>query len=106
VAGPLTAWIISALEGAIIFSGISAFSAALYSIGIPKDSLLEYEVALKAGKFVLILNGTSEEITQAQEVIKSNKPDFIHQHKFATTGEHTVELDAEVQVSRKNTANL
>jgi len=28
--------------------GLSAIGAGLYSIGIPKDSILRYEVALKA----------------------------------------------------------
>jgi len=82
VAGPLTAWIVSALEGALVVGGISAFGAALYSVGIPKDSLLEYESALTAGKFVLILNGTSEETERAQLILRESKPDFVNDHKL------------------------
>jgi hypothetical protein len=37
VAGPLVAWIIGALEGAVVVGGLSALGAGLYSIGIPKD---------------------------------------------------------------------
>src|SRR6516164_11379865 len=48
VAGPLAAWIVSALEGAVVVGGLSAIGAGLYSIGIPKDSVLHYDVALKA----------------------------------------------------------
>ena len=39
VAGPLVAWIVGALEGAVVMVGLSAFGAGLYSIGIPKDSV-------------------------------------------------------------------
>ncbi len=55
VAGPLVSWIIGALEGAIVLGGTSALGAALYSQGIPKDSILKYEAVLKTGGFLLIV---------------------------------------------------
>src|ERR1700680_2175243 len=42
-AGSLVTWIVGALEGATIVGGMSALGAGLYSIGIPKDSVLAYE---------------------------------------------------------------
>src|SRR5664279_4669069 len=47
VAGPLVGWIVGALEGAVVVGGLSAIGAGLYSLGIPKDSILQYERALK-----------------------------------------------------------
>ena len=35
VAGPLVAWIVGALEGAVVVGGLSAIGAGLYSIGFP-----------------------------------------------------------------------
>ena len=70
VAGPLVAWIIGALEGAVVVGGLSAIGASLYSIGIPKDSVLRYEVQLKADKFLLVAHGTSKEIAKAHEILK------------------------------------
>jgi hypothetical protein len=58
VAGPLVAWIVGALEGAVVVGGLSALGAGLYSIGIPKDSVVKYEAALKADKFLLLAHGT------------------------------------------------
>lgn len=46
-AGPIVGWIVAALEGAVVVGGVSAIGAGLYSIGIPKDSVLQYELALK-----------------------------------------------------------
>src|ERR1022692_1261927 len=40
VAGPLAASIIAALEGAVAVGGLSAIGAGLYSLGIPKDSIV------------------------------------------------------------------
>src|SRR5208337_2229429 len=62
VFGPLVSWIVGALEGAAIVGGLSALGAGLYSIGIPKDSILRYETAVKSGKFVLIFHGTPGEV--------------------------------------------
>src|SRR5579864_5213589 len=41
VAGPLIAWIVSALEGAVVVGGLTAIGAGLYSFGIPKNSVVE-----------------------------------------------------------------
>jgi len=46
------------LEGAVVLGGLSVVGA-LYSPGIPKNSTLQYEAALKTGKFALIVAGTS-----------------------------------------------
>src|SRR5208337_2405124 len=62
VAGPLVAWIIGALENAAIVGGVSAVGAGLYGLGIPKDSILTYDTALKADKFVLIAHGAANEV--------------------------------------------
>jgi len=55
VAGPLVAWTISGLKGAEVVGGVSAVGAGLVSIGIPKDSVLKYDIALKTDKFLLIV---------------------------------------------------
>jgi len=69
VAGPLVSWIVGALEGAAVVGGVSALGAGLYSIGIPKQSILNYEIQIKAGKFLLIAHGTNEEVSQAKNII-------------------------------------
>jgi hypothetical protein len=37
LAGPLVAWIVGALEGAVLVGGVSAIGAGLYGMGIPKE---------------------------------------------------------------------
>lgn len=58
VAGPLVTWIIGALEGATVVGGLSALGAGLYGLGIPKDSIVKHETALKTDKFVLVRPGS------------------------------------------------
>ena len=69
VGGPLVAWIIGALEGAVIIGGFSAIGAALYGIGIPKDSVLKYETSLKSNKFLLVAHGTGIEVEKAKAIL-------------------------------------
>jgi uncharacterized membrane protein len=69
IAGPLVGWIVGALEGAVVVGGVSALGAGLVSIGIPKDSVLKYEVALKSDQYVLLVHGTPEAVAEAREII-------------------------------------
>jgi hypothetical protein len=73
VAGPLVAWLVGALEGAVVVGGLSALGAGLYSIGIPKDSVIRYETAIKAGKYVIIAHGTADEVANAKKIIDCTK---------------------------------
>jgi uncharacterized membrane protein len=80
IAGPLVSWIIGALEGAIVVGGMSAIGAGLFSIGIPKDSVLKYETAIKGGKFLLIAHGTVDEVTRAKDIIQTTNPAELGLH--------------------------
>jgi hypothetical protein len=77
VAGPLVGALIGALEGAVITGGLSALGAALYSIGIPRDSIIQYEILLKSNKFLLIVHGTVEEVKKAYEILEATKVEAI-----------------------------
>ena len=74
MAGPLVATIVGVLEGAALLGGLSALGAGLYGMGIPKDSILQYETALKADKFLLIAHGSSKELELARSVISGSSP--------------------------------
>ena len=69
IAGTFVSYLVGALEGAVILGGISAFGAALVSIGIPENSIVEYETEIKAGKFMLLAHGSLTEINSAKEVL-------------------------------------
>jgi hypothetical protein len=71
-AGPIVSTIVGALEGAAVIGGVDAIGAGLYSLGIPKDSVLQYQTALKANKFVVVAHGTPEEIARAKQIMLSH----------------------------------
>ena len=79
VAGPFISSIIMALEGAVVVGGLSAIGAGLASMEIPRDSIVRYETALKAGKFVLIAHGTAEAASLAKRTLSLGRPDSVDQ---------------------------
>ncbi|MGA3091332.1 MAG: general stress protein [Terriglobales bacterium] len=83
VAGPVVSWIIAALEGAALVGGVSALGAGLFSLGIPKDSVLKYEASVKAGKFLLIAHGTPNEVQHARDILHNSGAEQIDIHQPA-----------------------
>jgi hypothetical protein len=83
VGGPMVACIIGALENAVVMGGLTAFGAGMYSIGIPKDSVLKYETAIKSGSFVVIAHGSPAETTRARDVIETTNPGIAEYHTQA-----------------------
>jgi hypothetical protein len=80
VLGYLAAVVASGLENAIVVGGLSALGAALYGLGIPKDSVLEYESAIKADDFVVMARGSSEEVARARKILAASNPSRVDVH--------------------------
>lgn len=70
IGGPLVHILVGALEGAAVVGGLSAVGAALASIGVPKESIIQYESALKADKFLLIAHGDAKEVEKARDIME------------------------------------
>ena len=81
IAGPLVGWLVGALESAVVVGGLSALGAGLYGLGIPKDSILRYETALKTDKFIVIVHGSSDETTRAKEILNRTNPETLEHHQ-------------------------
>ena len=86
VFGPLVGWIVGALEGAVVVGGLSALAAALFSIGIPKDSSILYETALKSDKFLVIAHGTADEAAKAKSILETAGAAQIDVHSGISSG--------------------
>ena len=73
VAGPLVGWILTVLDDLALVGGTSALGAALYSMGIPKDSVMTYETSVKGDSILLIAYGTADEVVRARDIIKRTR---------------------------------
>ncbi len=73
MAGPFVAALVAALEGAVTVGGVSALAAALTQVGVPKDSVVRYETALKVDKYVLMVHGDAHDMATAASVLAGNR---------------------------------
>jgi hypothetical protein len=71
---------VGALETAAVVGGVSALGAGPYSMGIPKDSIVKYEAALKTDQFLLIAHGTAAEVAKAKDIIETTHPAQVALH--------------------------
>jgi len=91
VGGPLVSTIIGAVEGAAVGGGLSALGAALYSIGIPKDSVLRYETALRADSFLVIVHGAAADVGRAREILAEHEARAANQQARAAQQARTAQ---------------
>jgi sorbitol-specific phosphotransferase system component IIBC len=80
MAGPVIAWIVGALEGAVVVGGVGVLGAGLFSMGIPKNSVLQYETAIKNDKFLLMVSGSAMEVAKAKEILGTSQPAHLAVH--------------------------
>ena len=71
VAGPFVNILLGALEGASLVGSIGALGAALASIGVPKESAIEYEAQLKSDRFLLIANGAPAQVELTRKSLEN-----------------------------------
>ena len=80
VLGYLATMAIAGLESAVMVGGLSALGAALYSIGIPKDSVIQYEAALKPDSFLVMAHGEGEQMARAKVILEMTNPSRLDVH--------------------------
>jgi hypothetical protein len=85
--GYLATVMIAAIENAVVVGGLSALGAALFSIGVPKDSVIQYETALKADSFLLMAHGPAAEINRAKTLLAAMSPSQLDVHAAGKAAE-------------------
>lgn len=75
ILGPLASMVVSGIEGSVVGGATGAFLGALSAMGIPKNSILRYETALKADSFLVAVQGSQAQVENARKIIDSTNPD-------------------------------
>jgi hypothetical protein len=93
ILGYLAAIAVSAVENAVVVGGLSALGAAIYSIGIPKNTVLEYEAAVKADDFLVMAHGSASDVARAKTILQAANPQRLDVHEGAKA-EHADSIHA------------
>jgi hypothetical protein len=67
----------------VVVGGLSAVAAGLVSLGVSKEKAVKYEAEVKADKFVLIVNGSMEELERAKTILAGTSPIIMETHEVA-----------------------
>lgn len=81
VLGHFAAMVFAAAEGAVVVGGLGVLGGAMASLGIPKDSVIQYETALKTDAFLLMAHGPVEEMARAKTILDTASPSRIDLHR-------------------------
>ncbi|MDF2119255.1 hypothetical protein PY365_27190 [Roseiarcaceae bacterium H3SJ34-1] len=95
VLGHLGAIVLGAVEGAALGGGMSALGAALFSIGIPKNTVIDYETAVRTDSFLVMVDGSPEEVERAKIILTVAKPSRLDVHEdVSAPAEHSAHHSA------------
>ncbi len=86
VLGYLATVIATAVENALLLGGLSVLGAALYGMGIPRNTVLQYESAVKADAFLVMAHGTAAEMARAKTILEAAGPSQLDHHAAAAAG--------------------
>jgi hypothetical protein len=78
--GYLATSIVAIIEGAVLVGGVSAITAALYGLGIPKDSILQYETAIKTDSFLVMAHDTPSQNALAKNILEEANATQVDHH--------------------------
>ncbi len=85
VLGPLTSMIVGGLEGAVIAGGVSALAGAFTALGVPKDSVIRYETAIKADSFLVTVHAQEADAGRIQQVLRDAGGSDVEVHEVAAS---------------------
>ena len=71
IVGVLAGWIEGMVVGGVGAAVAGGLIGALVGLGIPKEQALKYETEIKAGKFLVLVSGTDEDLQRAQQILKN-----------------------------------
>ena len=69
VAGPLTAAVVQGLDANAPMAELNALGVGLFIQGIPLEAAAEYEAAVRANKYLLVVHGVEEDVDYAAAVM-------------------------------------
>ncbi|MBC7804557.1 MAG: DUF1269 domain-containing protein [Akkermansiaceae bacterium] len=70
VLGPLSGLVAGAIAGA----GVGALVEGLVALGLPRDQALRSVERLQAGQFLVLVQGTGDEVALARKILDSETP--------------------------------
>jgi uncharacterized membrane protein len=69
IVGVLAGWLEGTLVGGVSAAAVGGLAGALGGLGIPKHEVLKYETQIQAGKFIILVTGSNEDVSQVKQML-------------------------------------
>jgi hypothetical protein len=73
IAGPLAAALLGGVEGALVGAAFGGLSGALIGLGVSKEKAIRFESQVKAGKFLVTVQGDAGRIERAKSLVAGGR---------------------------------
>lgn len=80
VAGSLTATLLGGVEGAVAAAAAGGVLGWLGSLGIEKKHIIKYEDHFKAGRYLVVVTGSVDDLELADSILTSTSNAGLHLH--------------------------
>lgn len=80
VAGTLTSTLLAGIEGAVSAAAVGGVLGWLGALGIEKEHILKFENHLKAGRYLVVVNGSVENLETADAILSQTENAGLHLH--------------------------
>lgn len=106
VMGPLVGWIVASLEGAAVGGAAGVLAAAFASLGIPNDSVVKYEHAVRTGSYLVLARGDADMVEHARSVLATTGATLLatHAREELATRDSILKLLSDDEVAGVSTA--
>lgn len=81
--GPAASAIVGAIEGAALGGGASALYGALAAMGLPHDSAIRHEDALKADRCLVLVHCDAAQVTKVRQLLAQAGGSNVESHPVA-----------------------
>jgi hypothetical protein len=71
--GPLSVALLGGLEGALAGAAFGGLTGALVGLGVSQDKAIRYESQVKAGKFLVTLQGDGPQVQRARSLLTAGQ---------------------------------
>jgi hypothetical protein len=80
VAGSLASTLLGGVEGAVAAAATGGVLGWLGALGVNKKHILKFEDHLKAGRYLVVVNGSVEDLEKADSLLSNTKNEGLHLH--------------------------
>jgi hypothetical protein len=80
VAGSLTSVLLGGVEGAVAAATAGGVLGWLSALGIEKKHILKFEDHLKAGRYLVVVTGSFEDLEKADSILSETEHTGLHLH--------------------------